>query len=197
MFKDVGIIDNNPDFLKMSSFDNDNNCQKASDAVFEVIEEVYPDADFKNDLYGFILKLKNLYIEFGVNLGCFFIENHFTKEFSQNFCDTDKLDIKNIIILNVYIENIFYRMLDIIIGTELDDLLSDLENKILIVKRELIMESVLQEEAVNFILNSNELSKLRFFLLKTCFKWGVFICFAYKILHMHLSEEVGNSLPGD
>ena len=91
MFKDVGIIDNEINLFSMASFDIDNNCQKSSDSLFEVIEELYTDNDFKTDLSGFISELKKSYIEVGFNLGCLFIESHFTKEFRLNLIDNNKL----------------------------------------------------------------------------------------------------------
>jgi hypothetical protein len=71
------------------------------------------------------------------------------------------------------------------------------KNTISIMKRELIVESGVPEEAINFVLNSAELRKLSYSLIKTGFKCGFFICFAYNTLHMQLTEEVGNYLPGD
>jgi hypothetical protein len=196
MFKDVGIIDNDPDFLKMSSFDNDNNCQKASDSLFNLIDE-YTDNAFKPDLIDFIFELKNFYIEVGFNLGKLFIDRHFNKEFSINFCDKNKIEMKKILNLNAYLDAIFNRMWDIREKNDFENLFSDMENKISFMKRELIHESVLTEEAINIVINSDELSKLSYFLIKTGFKCGVFIYFAYKTLHLQLSEEPGNYLPGD
>jgi hypothetical protein len=197
MFKDVGIIDNDINLFSMASFDIDNNCQKSSDALFEVIDEVYTENDFKTDLSGFILELKNLYKEVGVNLGCLFIERHFNKEFSLNFCDTNKLEMKKILNLNGYIDIIFNQMWDIRIKPDLENIFSGMQNTISIMKRELILESGVPGEAINFVLNSAEIRKLSYFLIKTGFKCGFFLCLAYNTLHMQLSEEVGNYLPGD
>ena len=189
MFKDVGIIDNDDNLFSMAYFDIDNNCQKASDALFEVIEQVYTDNDFNTDLSGFILELKNLYKEVGVNMGCLFTEMYFTKEFKLNFSVNNKLEMEKIFNLNGYIENIFYRMWNIKIRPVLDDFFSDLQNKILLLKRELIVDSGVPGEAINFVLNSAELREMSYFLIKTGFKYGFFWCLAYNTLHMQLSEE--------
>jgi len=69
--------------------------------------------------------------------------------------------------------------------------------KINLLKRDLILDSGVPEEAINFVLNSAELRKLSYFLIKTGFKYGFFLCLAYNTLHMQLSEEAGNYLPGD
>ena len=147
--------------------------------------------------FPFFLELKNLYKEVGVNLGCLFIERHFTKEFILNLCDTNKLEMKKIFNLDGYIDVIFNRMWDIRINTDLEKILPGMQNTISNIKRELITESGVPEEAINFVLNSAELRKLSYFLIKTGFKFGFFLCFAYNTLHMQLSEEVGNYLPGD
>jgi hypothetical protein len=80
-------------------------------------------------------------------------------------------------------------MWNIKIRPVLDDFFSDLQNKILLLKRELIVDSGVPGEAINFVLNSSELRKLRYFLIKTGFKCGFFLCLAYNTLHMQLSEE--------
>jgi hypothetical protein len=72
-----------------------------------------------------------------------------------------------------------------------------LQNKINLLKRDFIVDSGVPEEAINFVLNSAELSKLGYFLIKTGFKCGFFLCLAYNTLHMQLSEESENYLPGD
>jgi hypothetical protein len=105
MFKDVGIIANDSNFFNMCCFDSDNNCQKYSDSLFEVIDEVYTYKDFKTDLTGFIVKLKNLYNEVGFNLGCFFVERNHKKEFLLN-CHTNKLEMKKILNINGYLDDI-------------------------------------------------------------------------------------------
>ena len=195
MFQDVGI-DNDSDFFNICSFDSDNNCAKYSEALFEAVDQVYIDNDIKTALSDFFMELKDLYKEVGFNLGCFFIERNNKKEFSLN-CGTNKLEMKKIFNINGYLDAIFNRMWDIRLKNDFENLFSDMQNKISIMKREFILESVVTEEAINFVLNSAELSKLSYFLIKTGFKCGVFICFAYKILHMQLSEEVGNYIPGD
>ena len=43
----------------------------------------------------------------------------------------------------------------------LDDFFSDLQNKILLLKREFIVDSGVPEEAINFVLKSAEFRKLR------------------------------------
>jgi hypothetical protein len=197
MFKDIGILDNEDNLPNMASFDIDNNCQKSSDELFILIEGIYTDNDFLTDLFGFIVELKILYKEAGVNLGCLFIERNFKKEFKLNLCDDNKLEMQKIFNLNGYIENIFYRMLDIKIKPELENFFPGLKNKINLLKRDYILDSRVPEEAINFVLNSAELRKLSYCLIKTGFKCGFFLCFAYNTLHMQLSEEVGNYLPGD
>jgi hypothetical protein len=189
MFKDVGVIDNDDNLFSMAYFDSDNNCQRASDTLFEVIEYVYIDNDFKTDLSGFIIDLIDIYKEVGFNLGCLFIEIYFTKEFKLNLCVNNKLEMKKIFNLNGYIENVFYRMWDIKIRPVLDDLFSDMQNIILFLKREFIVEAGVPEEAINFVLKSAELRKLSYFLIKTYFKCGFFWRLAFNTLHMQLSEE--------
>jgi hypothetical protein len=66
-----------------------------------------------------------------------------------------------------------------------------------LLKRDLILDSGVPEEAINFVLNSAEFRELSYFLIKTGFKCGLFLCLAYNTLHMKLSEEAGNYLPGD
>jgi hypothetical protein len=197
MFKDIGIIDNDANFINMASFDIDNNCQKSIEALFGMIEQVYTDNDFKTDLFDFIIDFKDIYKEAGVNLGCFFIERHFNKEFRLNFCDTKKLEMRNILNLNGYIDIIFNRMIDILIKSDIENLFSGLQIKISGLKRDLIVEFGVPEAAINFVLNSAEFRELIYFLIKTGFKYGFFFCLAYNTLHMQLSEEVGNYLPGD
>jgi hypothetical protein len=148
-----GDSQSNPNLFSMASFDIDNNCQKSSDSLFEVIEELYTDNDFKTDLSGFISELKKSYI-------------------------------------------IFNHMWDIRIKPDLENIYSGMQNKISIMKRELIVESGVPEGAINFVLKSAELRKLSYFLIKIGFKCGFFLCLAYNTLHMQLSEEVGNYLPG-
>jgi hypothetical protein len=133
--------------------------------------------------------LKDLYKEVGFNLGCFFIESNHKKEFSLN-CDNNKLEMKKILNINDYLDAIFNRMWDIRLKNDFENLFTDMQNKISIMKREFILESGVKEEAINFVLNSAELSKLSYILIKSGFKCGVFICFAYNILHMQVSEEV-------
>jgi hypothetical protein len=196
MFQDVGIIKNNSDFFNICSFDNDNNCPKYSEALLEAVDQVYTDNDIKTSLSHFFWELKDLYKEVGFNLGCFFIERNHKKGFSLN-CDTNKFEMKNLFKINVYLDAIFNRMWDIRLKNDFGNLFTDMQNRISIMKQEFILKSVLTEEAINFVLNSNELSKLSYFLIKTGFKSGVFICFAFKTLNMQLSDEVGNYLPGD
>jgi hypothetical protein len=52
MFKDVGIIDNDSNFFNMCSFDSDNNCQKYSESLCEVVAKVYIDNDINTALSG-------------------------------------------------------------------------------------------------------------------------------------------------
>ena len=99
--------------------------------------------------------------------------------------------------LNGYIENIFNRMFDIKIKTEQENVFPGLKNKINLLKRDFIVYSRVSEEAINFVLNSDELRKLGYFLIKTGFKCGFLLCFAYNTLHMQLSKEVGNYLSRD
>jgi hypothetical protein len=197
MFQNIGIIDNDPDFFNICSFDSDNNCKNYNDALFEAVDRVIIDNKIKAVLSYFIMELKDLYTEVGFNLGCFFIERHLNKEFNINSCDKNKIEMKKILNLNVYLDAIFNRMWDIRLKNDFENIFSDMENKISFMKRELIHESVLTEEATNIVINSDELSKLSYFLIKTGFKCGVFIYFAYKTLHLQLSEEPGNYLPGD
>ena len=196
MFKDVGIIANDSNFFNMCSFDSDNNCQKYSEFLFEVVDKVYIDNDIKTALSGFIMELKDFYNVVGFNLGCFFIERNHKKEFCLN-CHTNKLERKNILNINGYLDAIFKRMWDIRLKIDFENLFSDMQNRISIMKREFILKTCVTEEAINFVLNSAELSKLRYFLIKTGFKFGVFICFPYKTFHMQLSEEIGNYIPVD
>ena len=193
MFRVVGIMDNDHNFLNHCSFDIEHNCRKSSEALFGMIDEVYTDNDFKTDLSCFFLELKNFYKELGVNLGCLFTERYFTKEFKLNLCDNKKLEMKTIFNLNGYMESIFHRIWDI----KLDDLFSDLQNKILILKRKFIVDSRVPEAAINFVLKSDELRQLSYFLIKTGFKYGFFWCLALNTLYVQLSEEVGNYLPVD
>jgi hypothetical protein len=165
--------------------------------LFGMIEQVYTDNDFKTDLFGFIIDLKDIYKEAGVNMGCFFIERHFKKEFRLNFCDINKLEMRKILNLNGYIDIIFNRMGDILIKPDMENLFSGLQIKISSLKRDLIVESVVPEEAINFVLNSSEFRELSYFLIKTGFKCGLFFYLAYNTLYVQLSEELGNYLPGD
>ncbi len=197
MFKDVGIIANDSNFFNKCCFDSDNNCQKYNEALFEVVDQVYIDNDIKFDLSHFIMELNDLYNEVGFNLGCFFIERHFNKEFTLNLCDSNNLEMKMILNLNVYTDIIFNRMWDSRLKIDFESLFSDLQNRVSIMKGHFILESVLTDEEINFVLNSDELNKLSYFLIKTGFKLGVFICLAYKILHMQLSDEIGNYIPLD
>jgi hypothetical protein len=100
MFRHVGIMDNDLNFFNHCYFDIDNNCRKSSEALFEMIDDVYMANDFKDDLSDFIMDLKNLYKEVGFNLGCLFIERHFNKEIPLTFCDTDKLEMRKFLNLD-------------------------------------------------------------------------------------------------
>jgi len=197
IFRDFGIMDNDSNFINQCSFDIDKNCQKSLEALFGVIEQVYTFNNFTTDLFDFSIELKNLYTEVGVNLGCLFIERHFNKEFRLNFCDPNKLEMEKILNLNGYLDIIFNRMGDILINPDIENLFSVLQNKISLLKRDLIVESGVPEEAINFVLNSAEFRELSYFLIKTGFKCGFFWCLSYNTLYMQLSEEVGNYLPGD
>ena len=83
------------------------------------------------------------------------------------------------------------------IKPELENVFSGLQNKINLLKRDFIVDSGVSEEAINFVLNSAELRKLGYFLIKTGFKCGFLLCFTYNSLHIKLSEEVGNYLSRD
>jgi hypothetical protein len=131
------------------------------------------------------------------NPGCLFIEKYFNKEFSLNFSDTNKLEVKNILNLNGYIDIIFIRMWDMRIKPDFKNLFPCLQNKISLLKRDFIVESGVPEEEINFVLNSDELSKLSYFIIKIGFKCGLFLWIAYNTLHMQLSEEGGNYLSVD
>ena len=195
IFRDVGIMDNDANFINQGSLDIDKNCQKSLWALFGVIEKVYTFNDFTTDLYDFSIELKNLYTEVGVNLGCLFIERHFNKEFRLNFYDTDKLEMKKISNLNVYLDIIFNRIVDIMIKTDIENLFSGLQNKVSLLQHELVVEYGVPEEAINFVLNSTEFRDLSYFLIKTGFKCGFFWCLFFNTLYLQLSKEVGNYLP--
>lgn len=196
MFRDVGIMDNDANFINQSFLDIDKNCQKSLWALFRVIEEVYTFNDFTTDLYDFSIELKNLYTGVGVNLGCLFMERHFSKEFRINFCDTDKLEKKIILNLNLYLDIIFNRMGEIMIKTNIENLFPGLQNKISLLQNYFVVELGVPESAINFVLNSDEFRELSYFSIKTGFKCGLFWCFAFKYPLMQLSKEVGNYLPG-
>ncbi len=107
-----------------------------------------------------------------------------------NFCDNNKLEMKEILNLDGYIDVIFNQMWDIRINTDLGEILPGMHNTISNIKREIIIESGVPEDAINFVLKSAELRKLSYFIIKTGFKCGLFLCFAYKTMHMQLSEDV-------
>jgi hypothetical protein len=197
MLRDVGIMDNDGNFINQGYLDIDKNCQKSLWALFGAIEEVYAFNDFTTDLYDLIIELKNLYTEVGVNMGCLFIERHYNKEIRLNFCDTDKLEKKMILDLNCYLDIISTRIVDIMIKTDIENLFSGLQNQISLLHHELVVEYVVPDEAINFVLNSDEYMELSYFLIKTGFKCGFFWCFAFNTLHKQLSKEVGNYLPVD
>ena len=195
IFRDVGIMDNDANFINQSYLDIDKNCQKSLEALFEVIEDVYTFNDFKTDLIDFIIELKDLYTEVGVNMGCLFIEKHFNKEFRLNFYDTNKLEMEKVLYLNGYLDIIFSRMGDILINPDFKNLFPGLQNQISLLQHELVVESGVPETAINFVLNSDEFMELSYFLIKTGFKCGYFWCLAYNSVYMQLSEEVGKYLP--
>jgi hypothetical protein len=197
MFRYVGIMDNDSNFINQCSLDIDNNCKKSLEAMFGVIEDVYTFNYFKTDLFDFIIELNNIYKEVGVNLGCFFIERHFNKEIRLNFCDNDKLEMKKMLNLNDYLDIIFNRIGDILIKPDIENLFSGLRNKISLLQHDIVMEYGVPESSINFVLNSAEFRELIYFLIKTGFKCGFFWCLAINYLHKQLSEEVGNFLPGD
>ena len=197
MFRDVGIMDNDGNFINQGYLDIDKNCQKSLEALFGAIEEVYAFNDFTTDLFDFCIELNNLYTEVGVNMGCLFIERHYNKEIRLNFCDTDKLEKKMILDLNCYLDIISTRIVDIMIKTDIENLFSGLQNQISLLHHELVVEYGVPDEAINFVLNSDEYMELSYFLIKTGFKYGVFLCFAYNILFNRFSVESGNYLPGD
>jgi hypothetical protein len=129
MFRDIGIMDNDANFINQSYLDIDKNCQKSLWALFGVIEKVYTFNDFTTDLYDFIIELKNLYTEVGVNMGCLFMERHFNKEIRINFCDTNKLEKRMILDINCYLDIISTRIVDIMIKTDIENLFSNLQKK--------------------------------------------------------------------
>ena len=195
MFRDVGIMDNDANFINQSYLDIDNNCRKSLWALFRVIEEVYMFNDFTTDLYDFSIELKNLYTEVGVNMGCLFIERYFSKEIRLNFCDTNKLEMNMILNLNCYLDIISTRIMDIMIKNDIENLFSGLQNQISLLHHELVVEYGVPDEAINFVLNSDEYMELSYFFIKTGFKCGFFWCFAFNTLHKQLSKEVLNYLP--
>ena len=69
MFRDVGVMDNDGNFINQGYLDIDKNCQKSLWALFGIIEKVYTFNDFTTDLYDFSIELKNLYTEVGINMG--------------------------------------------------------------------------------------------------------------------------------
>jgi hypothetical protein len=195
MFRDVGIMDNDGNFINQGYLDIDKNCQKSLEALFGAIEEVYAFNDFTTDLYDLIIELKNLYTEVGVNMGCLFIERHYNKEIRLNFCDTDKLEKKMILDLNCYLDIISTRIVDIMIKTDIENLFSGLQNQISLLHQELVVEYVVPDEAINFVLNSDEYMELSYFLIKTGFKCGLFWGLAFKTINKQLFKDVGNYLP--
>ena len=195
MFRDVGIMDNDANFINQGYLDIDNNCRKSLWALFRVIEEMYMFNDFTTDLYDFSIELKNLYTEVGVNMGCLFIERYYIKEIRLNFCDTNKLEKKMILDLNCYLDIISTRIVDIMIKTDIENLFSGLQNKISLLQHDLVVEYGVPEEAINFVLNSTEFRELSYFLIKTGFKCGFFWCLFFNTLYLQLSKEVGNYLP--
>ena len=197
MFRHVGIMENELDFFKDCYFDIDNKCRKTSEALFEMIDDVYVANDFKNDLSDYIMDLKNLYKEVGVNLGCLFIERHFNKEIPLTFCDTDKLEMRKFLNLDGYLDNIFNRLGDILVKPDIEYLFSGMRNTISLLQYDLVVKYSVPEAAINVILNSDEFREFSYFLIKTGFKYGVFLCLAFNILYNRFSEESGNYLPGD
>ena len=193
MFKDVGIMENELNFFKDCYFDIDNNCRKSSEALFEMIDEVYMANDFTNDLSDFIMDLKHLYKEVGVNLGCFFIERHFNKEIPLTFCDTDRLEMRKFLNLDGYLDNTFNRLGDILVKPDIEDLFSGMRNKISRLQYDLVVKYSVPESAINFVIKSAELRELKYFLIKKGFKYGVFLCLAFNTLKQ-LSEESGRKL---
>jgi hypothetical protein len=175
MFKDVGIIDNDPNFFTRFPFDIENNCRKSNEALSGVIYAVYNNSDFYTDLSGFIMELKNLYKEVGFNLGCLFIERYFNEEIHLNFCGSNKTDMNMILSVNVYIDMIFNRNVDKMIKTDIENIFSGMQDKISLLKHDFNVESGVPETAINFVLNSAELKMLSYFLIKTGFKFGFFL----------------------
>ena len=197
MFRHVGIMDNDLNFFNHCYFDIDNNCRKSSEALFEMIDDVYMANYFKDDLSDFIMDLKNLYKEVGFNLGCLFIERHFNKEIPLTFCDTDKLEMRKFLNLDGYLDNIFNHIGDILIKPDIEDLFSGMRNKISLLQYDLVVKYSVPEAAINFVLNSVEFRESSYFLTKTGFKYGVFLCLAFNIFFNRFSVEAGNYLPGD
>ena len=196
MFRDVGIMDNDGNFINQGYLDIDHNCKKSLEALFGVIDEVYAFNDFTTDLFDFCIELKNLYTEVGVNMGCFFIERHYNKEIRLNFCDIDKLEKKMILNISCYLDIISTRIVDIMIKPDIEYLFSGLQNKISLLQQEFVLEYGVPDEAINFVLNSDEYMELSYFLIKTGFKCGFFWCLSFNTIHKQLSKEVLNYLPG-
>jgi hypothetical protein len=126
-----------------------------------------------------------------------FIERHFNKEIPLTFCDTDKLEMRKFLNLDGYLDNIFSRIGDILIKPDIEDLFSGMRNKISLLQYDLVVKYSVPEAAINVVLNSDEFRELSYFLIKTGFKYGVFLCLAFNILFNRFSVEAGNYLPGD
>jgi hypothetical protein len=193
IFRDVGIMENELNFFKHCYFDIEQNCRKSSETLFEMIDAVYMTNDFKNDLSDFIMDLKSLYTEVGVKLGCLVIDRHFAKEIHLTFCDTDKREMRKFLSLDGYLDNIFNRLGDILVKPDIEDLFSGMRKKISLLQYDLVVKYSVPEAAINYVLNSAEFKKLRYFLIKTGFKYGVFLCIAINTLKQ-LSEESGKKL---
>jgi hypothetical protein len=80
-------------------------------------------------------------------------------------------------------------MFDIKIKTELENVFPGLKDKINLLKRDFVVDSRVSEEAINFVLKSDELRKLGYFLIKTGFKCGFFFCLSFNIQHMQFFQK--------
>jgi hypothetical protein len=197
MFRDVGIMDYDPNFFSHCYFDIEHNCRNSSEALFKMIDEVYTDEDVKNDLSGFIWELKKLYKEVGINLGCLFMDRHSNKEIRLIFFDTDKLEMRKFSILNGYLDNLFDRIVDIPVKPDIENLFSGLRNRIALLQHDLVLKNSVPGSAINFALNSDEFREHSYFLIKTGFKYGFFWYFAFKVFCNELSDALRKYLPGD
>ena len=187
-FKDIGVIDKAINSIRTDSFETDNNCEKSMDAVFGLIDRMYMDNVVKGDLKGFIMDLRDIYKEVGVNLGSFFYDRHFKKKFRPNSFDTDNIEMKMILDFDFYIDIVFGLIGEILLEPGNEHLVEGLYLKIYGLKRDLIMRSGVPEGAINFVLNSTEVDKLIYFTIKTGFKCGFLLCLFFNPFRCQLNE---------